>query len=278
MTAGATYSSMYWNWPQNPALYSYVDKTLNQGRATLTYDRIGSGKSSHPISTDITMVSDAYVLHELVQVLHVVGYHQVNSVGHSYGSGIAMREAATYKDVSRVVLTGYLHAGRNPIVAAATYPANGDPAFAGQNLDPGYLTTTPATSTTPSGRQVAFYSSSADPAVIKYDDAHKDLVSASGFVGFFGDKAAPAGSNLSDQITVPVLSIAGDQDATGCFDPSIGGLNCSNPAAVQSHEAPYYAGAASFVFKQVPNTGHDLTLHPSANQSFQMINQWIESH
>ena len=278
LTAGATYNSSYWNWPQNPDLYSYVNKTLDAGRATLAYDRIGSGNSSRPASGSITMASDAYVLHELVQGLHAIGYPQVNSVGHSYGSGIAMHEAATYQDVSRLVLTGYLHAGRNPIVGSATYPAANDPLFAGQQNLAGYLTTTPATDTAPSGRQAAFYSSAADPSVIAYDDAHKDLVSLTGFLSYLGDRAVPAGGNLSNQVTAPTLLIIGDQDQTGCFDASIGGLDCSDPASVQAHEAAYYTGAASFSFDEVANTGHDLALHPSANDSFQMIDGWIQSH
>jgi pimeloyl-ACP methyl ester carboxylesterase len=90
------------------------------------------------VSTDITMDADAVVLHEIVQVVRLIGYQQVNSVGHSYGSGIAMREASAYRDVNRLVLTGYLHAGRNPVVAAATYPAIQDPLFAGRRISDDY--------------------------------------------------------------------------------------------------------------------------------------------
>src|SRR5688500_2871574 len=31
LTHGATYKSTYWDWPQNPNLYSYVKKTLGAG-------------------------------------------------------------------------------------------------------------------------------------------------------------------------------------------------------------------------------------------------------
>lgn len=31
LTPGATYNQTYWNWPVDPALYSYVDKTLAVG-------------------------------------------------------------------------------------------------------------------------------------------------------------------------------------------------------------------------------------------------------
>jgi len=271
LTHGATYSGSYWDWPQDPSLYSYTHKTLQAGRATLDYDCIGAGQSTRPVhSTDITMASDAYVLHQIIQDLHLVGYKQVNSIGHSMGSGTAMREAAMYADVSRVVLTGYLHAARNPVVGAALYPANQDPRFAGKKLDSGYLTTTPT------GRQASFYSSSADPAVVARDNKYKDIVSATFFGGYIADRAVPAGNNLSNTIKVPVLLIDGQQDAVFCFTPD--GLDCTNQAGVQANEAPYYTGAKSLTVNTVPNTGHDLTLHPSANQSFAMINQWVKTH
>jgi pimeloyl-ACP methyl ester carboxylesterase len=270
LTAGATYNRSYWDWPQNPALYSYVQKTLGEGRATLSYDRMGSGKSSHPVSTDITMAADAYVLHEIIQVLHLVGYNTVNSIGHSYGSGIAVREAATYKDSSRVVITGYLHLPSNPVVTAGNYPANQDPAFASDNLDNGYLTTKPGQ------RPISFYSSSADPSVVAYDEAHKDLVALTGFLTFLGDRAAAAGSNLTNQINVPVLLVTGQQDAIFCFNPA--NFDCTNTAAAKAHEAPYYSSASSFDVVMVANTGHDLTLHPSANTSFTAINDWIKAN
>jgi pimeloyl-ACP methyl ester carboxylesterase len=278
LTAGATYNGTYWDWPQQPARYSYVRKTLGAGRATVSYDRLGSGASSHPVSTDITMDADAFVLHEIVQVLRLIGYQQVNSVGHSYGSGIAMREASVYRDVNRLVLTGYLHAGRNPVVAAATYPANQDPLFAGRGLDGGYLTTTPAAGGNVSGRQAAFYSASAEQAVIDFDDQHKDLVSSTGFGGYFADKAAPPAVNPSSQITVPVLLIDGRQDAVFCFNADLGGLDCNNSAALYGHEAPYYARAASLALVVVPSSGHDLNLHPSAGDSFAVIDEWLTSH
>lgn len=270
LTEGATYNRSYWNWPQNPNLYSYINKTLNAGRATVWYDRLGTGDSSHPVSTAVTMPGDAHILHQFVQAVKQLGYKKVNSIGHSYGSGIAMREAAVYGDVSRVVLTGYLHTPSNPVVAAGTYPANQDPLFAGQNLDGGYLTTKPGT------RKTNFYSTSADQTIVAYDEAHKDLVSSTGFGGFFADRGVAAGSNLSNQIKVPVLLIDGQQDAIFCYDTAI--LDCSSQPGVKAHEAPYYTGAANLSVVTVPNTGHDLTLHPSANQSFGEINNWILSH
>jgi pimeloyl-ACP methyl ester carboxylesterase len=271
LTSGATYTRTYWDWQQDPALYSYVDKTLQSGRATLTYDRMGSGVSSRPVSGSINTTSDAYVLHQLVDMLHSQGYDQITSVGHSYGSGIALREASTYHDVSRVVLTGYLHAPANSVVVNGSYPANLDPMFAGQGLDNGYLTTKPNT------RGIQFYSSSADPTVIAYDEAHKDLVTGAGLGSLVADRSVPAGSNLSNAINVPLLIVNGQQDTLFCYDYT-NVLDCGNHAAVVANEAPYYTGAPNLTVSMVANTGHDLPLHPSANTSFATIDNWIRTH
>ena len=268
---GAFYNSNYWNWPQNPSLYSYVNKTLAAGRATFAYDRLGSGQSSHPLSTEVTMPREAYILHQIVQLFRLGGYgfKQVNSVNHSYSSGIAMRESSLYQDIDRLVLTGYLHAPRNPVVAGASYAANQDPKFAGQNLDDGYLTTKP-------GMRSIFYAPTDDPSVIVYDDAHKDLASFTGYLGFLSDRAAAPPNNLGDNIKVPILLVDGQLDQTSCFDPSQ--LDCSSEAAVTANEASYYAGAKSFAVRTIPNTGHDVALSPTANKSFNIINTWLRTH
>jgi pimeloyl-ACP methyl ester carboxylesterase len=270
LTHGATYTGSYWDWPQNPSLYSYVGKTLADGRATLTYDRIGNGNSTRPLSTDITMASDAYVLHQLVVLVKALGYGHVNSISHSYGSGVALQEATTYADVDAVVLSGYLHRPSNPAVTAGNYPANTDPKFLAAGLDNGYLTSRPGV------RGTSFHSPTSDPAVVAYDEAQKDLVSLTGLLGFLGARAVPAATNISNTITVPVLVVNGQQDAIFCYQPAV--WNCADAALVTANEAPYYATAADFSVVTIPDSGHDLTLHPSANDSYNVISNWLELH
>lgn len=271
LTHGATYTHTYWDWPQDPALYSYVDKTLADGRAVVAYDRIGNGNSTRPASsTEITMATDAYVLHQLIQAYKTGEFKQVNSISHSYGSGVAVAEAATYHDVDRVMVSGYLHRPSNPAVTAGNYPANQDPKFASLGLDNGWLTSRPGV------RGTSFHSPTSDPAVIAYDEIQKDLVSLTGLLNFLGQRNTAAASNLSNQITVPVLVINGQQDAIFCYQPAV--FDCSDIPAVTANEAPYYTAAPSLTVTTVPDSGHDLTLHPSANASYATINQWIQTH
>lgn len=274
LTHGSTYTRSYWDWPQDPATYSYVDKTLADGRAVLTYDRIGNGASTRPPSTEITMASDAFVLHQLVVGLRFLGFRHINSVSHSYGSGVALAEATTdYGDsikVSALVLTGYLHRPSNPAVTAGNYPANLDPKFAGLGLDGGYLTTRPGT------RGAGFHAPTSDPAVVAYDEDHKDVVSLTGLLQFLSARGVPAGDNISNLVTMPVLVVNGQQDAIFCYQPLV--FDCSNAAVVTANEAPFYTNSPSFTVVTVPESGHDLTLHRSAQDSFDIISGWLASH
>jgi pimeloyl-ACP methyl ester carboxylesterase len=271
LTHGATYNHTYWDWEQNPSLYSYVGKTLADGRAILNYDRIGNGTSTRPASsTEITMATDAYVLHQLIQGLKLLGYSRINSISHSYGGGVALAEAAAYADVSNVVVTGYLHRPSNPAVTAGNYPANQDPKFAAAELDSGYFTSRVGV------RGTSFHSPSSDPAVIAYDEDHKDLVSLTGLLDFLGQRGVPAATNISNKIHVPVLVVNGQQDAIFCYDPTA--FNCASSPVVTGNEAPYYAGSPTFKVVTIPNSGHDLTLHPTANDSYGVISQWLKTN
>lgn len=276
MTPGATYNSAYWDWPQDPSLYSYVDKTLQAGRATFDYDRVGTGKSSYPAGAAISIKGEAYVLHQIVSWLHSsAGYSQVNLIGHSLGSVISIQEAGSYQDVSRVVVTGLLHipnvgVGFAQTLLSLVHTASLDPEFLGMGLGPAYVTTIPG------DRGRDFYSSSADPAVVAYDEAHKDIVPLTDLTGLATTWALPAGMNASDSITTPVLVVIGQQDAIFCPDPPV--LDCSVPAQVFASELPYYSAAASLAVDTIADAGHDIALHPSAGQSFAQINQWITTH
>ena len=266
LTHGATYTRAYWDW--SPGLYSYVGKTLTAGRATLNYDRIGNGASTRPLSTEITMASDAYVLNQLITYLRLLGFKQINSIGHSYGSGVVLAEAVTFKDVHTAVLTGYLHRPSNPQVTAGNYPANQDAKFADLGLDNGWLTTRPG------ARAYGFHAPDSDPALVAEDELNKDLVSLTGLLGFLGDRNVPAVMNISNQLRAPVLEMVGQRDAIFCYDSAT--FDCSNIAAVTANEAPYFT--APLQVSTIAGSGHDLTLHPSADDSFAVINDWLRSN
>ena len=267
---GSTYDQHYWDWPINPAIYSYVEDTLASGRATLAYDRLGSGQSTTPFSAQLTMAAEAFVMHQVVQYLRSAphSYAVVNAVGHSFGSMVSIHEAATYHDVDRLVLTGVLHTLGPVFVTnpSSFYPAMVDAQFTGL-LDVGYLTTVPGS------RGKIFYNNTADPAVVAYDEAHKDKASAVQFADGMATLQTPALLNISQGITAPVLLVVGDQDKLFCGLL----LTCTQPS-ILAYETPYYSNAASLDVSVVASTAHNVALHPTTPTSFATIDQWILTH
>lgn len=274
LVPGGTYGSLYWDFPFDNGHYSYVNRTLAANRATFNFDRIGTGESSKPLSAAITFQSEVYTMHQAIQWLKANrNYNDVTSIGHSVGSVVAIQEAAVYKDVSRLVVTGFLHSPSFKVITTlgtGFQPAALDPQFAGAGLDLGYITTIPGQ------REKAFYSPSADRAVVAYDDANKDIISLVSLQGVVAHGLAPALLNNSRNVTVPVLTIAGDQDIL--CGPPIVGVDCSSDETVKTYEQSYYPNAENLTAKVILNTGHNLPLHPSADESFNAIDEWIKTH
>jgi pimeloyl-ACP methyl ester carboxylesterase len=263
---GGTYNRTYWDWPQHPPYYSFARQTLPWGRAVFWYDRPGTGASSRPPSAAVTFSADAHVLHQVVGWLRTEGFARVTTVGHSLGSIISIVEAGTYQDVDRLVVTGILHL-LTSLDPAVFYPANVDPQFAGEGYDSGYLTSRPGVR-----GPIFYYSPGSAPAIVVYDEAHKDVATAAQFAEVPVILLTPPAQNISNRIRAPVLLVMGAQDAIFCET-----LDCSNPQTIRSAEAPYYANAASFTVKSIPLTGHNLTLHYSAPASALLINHWIHT-
>lgn len=269
---GITYDRSYWDSRFDSGKYSYVDRTLQQGRATFAFDRIGSGQSSRPLGLQVTLASNAYTTHQAIQWLKANRhFSDISLIGHSFGSGVAIEESATYDDVNRVVDTGLLHTVNAPgalkLIVAFT-PAALDPAFAGKITDLTYLTTRAGT------RNVFYNTATANPALITYDEAHKGVVSDREVTDIVAAVALPPALNKSTRVRVPVLTIMGDQDKLFCDTL----VSCASDTELWRFEAPYYSRAASFTARTVPNTGHNLAFHPSTEQSFTVINAWIEAH
>lgn len=271
LVAGATYNRDYWDWPQHE--YSYVDMTLRAGRATLNFDRLGTGHSSTPTGPPTDVTADAWVLHQVIDWVRRQRPTRISVIGHSLGSIVVTREAARWPDADRVVITGILHlpgAGANAAgFATSLYPTALDPRFAGTDrAATGYLTTLPGR------RGPTFYDpTSADPAVVRRDEEHKDVVTAGELAQSVLELETPALLNSSRRITAPVLLVMGETDNIFCNLT----VDCHSAASVRGNEAPYYAGAARFDVVTVPDTAHNLTLHPSAGRSFRAIDDWLRA-
>ncbi|GAA5200049.1 alpha/beta fold hydrolase [Rugosimonospora acidiphila] len=272
LVPGATYSGYYWDFPYQPETYSYVQAVGESGYATLNIDRIGYGQSSREPSVALTATAQALVLHQLVQGLRAgtiggIGFTKVVLVGHSLGSGVCTLEAAIYRDVDGVVLTGVTHHPSAITLVAAilssVHPASSEPKF-GAAYDAGYVTTVPGR------RATTFYAAQdTDPGVIATDEVFKDPVSVTELTESF---AVGVSSPASRDIAAPVLVVVGTQDNLFCGGELAS--DCASAASLAQEEAPYFGPAARLQTFVLPGAGHDLNLELNAASYRDAVMNW----
>lgn len=300
LVSGATYGQAYWDFPLERERYSFTRAMNAAGIATLNVDRIGIGRSSHPLSAQITADAQANALHQLVGGLRSgelgAAFDSVVIVGHSLGSGITELEASRYQDVDGVIATGIAHRLNPPGLVSlfSTFtPAATEARFSRQGLDPGYLTTREGT------RGGAFYHDpNADPAIIAEDDATRETVTATElgsiaapFVvpGVGAPVTVPAcaiGAPLctgptdsavrgpSSGVRVPSLTVLGQKDEIVCGPL---GTDCTSPETVAAAEAPFWEPAACHRVRLVPDAGHNLNLHRNASEWYRTVADWTHA-
>ncbi|HET7639857.1 MAG TPA: alpha/beta hydrolase [Ktedonobacteraceae bacterium] len=273
LTPGGTYDHTYWDFSLQPDVYSYVRAATAQGYATFNYDRLGTGLSDHPAPLAVTFPAETYILHQLVQQTRagtITGapVTKVLHVGHSYGSMVAVNEAATYHDVDGVVLTGFTHAAGIPgtVLGAvtSTVPTQLDPKFASANLPIGYTTTLAGT------RGLSFYNTAfADPAVIAQDESLKQTATTGESLTLTPGLSA----SLSQQIAAPVLLAVGQKDQVFCT-PTIAAESCNDTATVLARENSDFSPSACLEAYVQPDAGHVIALHPNAPAGFAAMLDW----
>ncbi|MEH1015478.1 alpha/beta hydrolase [Micromonospora sp. CPCC 206060] len=275
---GGTYGRTYWDFPYQPGLYSYREYANAAGYATFSVDSVGVGESSKPHSSQITMAATAKALHDVITKLRAgnigpVAFQKVIWVGHSMGSVTAWQGISTYGDVDAFIATGAvrpLSAAATNLVLADVIPASQDPKFAPLNLDAGYLAINPP------ARQAAFcYLPTVDPQVLAVDADNRQPLTVGPQVAVMEMLTASVQNSASVDITVPVLSVIGAKDNMYC---AVDALDCTDYAAVQQAEAPYYANASDFDLIIVPETGHNLNLHYTAPFTFLSMLSWAATH
>jgi hypothetical protein len=273
LVSGATYGSFYWDPPYRPEIHSYVRAMNDSGAATLNLERIGIGGSSHPPAAEVTVGSNAWVLHQVVGKLRAgriggIAFPRVVEVGHSLGSLMVMTEAGIYRDVDGVVLTGISHnfASANSAVLFGTLiPTQVDPVLRSRSLPLGYLTTAPGL------RETDFYwPPTTDPAMAALDEQTKQTVTPTELATVVDAYPAALG------ITAPVLLVDGNQDQLVC-GPLGSATPCDSPASYLTTERLFYPRAASYQQVVLPDTGHSIDLHTTAPRFFEAVRRWVET-
>jgi pimeloyl-ACP methyl ester carboxylesterase len=271
LVPGATYTAEYWDLPKSLGLSSFRAALNDAGYATLTVDRLGSGRSSRPASVRLTAFTQAGVLHQVVRRLRAE-YSQVVIGGHSLGATAVIIEAATFHDVDGVLVAGIAHRP-DPVddvadFLTALHPAVLDPALAGRSYDPGYLTTAPGT------RTRAFHSPARPSAVVTaYEESTEDAFAATEAADGLGVGVASPYTILID---APVLVALGGQDELFCSPVPLVGTDCSSAMALHAQEAPYYSPAARLRTYLLPGRyGHSFNFAPNADLFARTVVEWV---
>jgi pimeloyl-ACP methyl ester carboxylesterase len=279
LVPGSTYDHNYWNIGYQPSTYSYVWAATTRGYSTFNIDRLGTGTSSKPVASLLTVQNHAYVLQQIVLKLRdgqigSTAFSTVIAVGHSLGAGIVQYEAGTATNAKAVpdyiVLTDFTHdvnvAGR-AAVQATYYPAVNDPKFAKAGLPADYLTTMPGT------RDDSFYyTPNADSGVIAVDEDTK----STGTGSELSTMAAARDPGVTQVIDKPVLEVVGQYDKIDCNASA--GLSCDTAADLKTREAPYFTSKACLQTYVEPNGGHDTALHLNAPAFFAFVHSWLDSY
>ncbi len=273
LVAGGTYNRHYWDLPDpvgGTDQYSFVKAANKSGFATLAIDTLGRGLSSRPHSSECTLLADARICDELVQKLRagtlvdggkVGGFEKVVAVGHSWGTVTTWLTASEYQNLDGVILTGGAHPDTSvdPIMVLA----NTDPVFADLDLDDGYLTTPPG------HRADQFYEPGEyDPAVVVWDDEHKDVWTVAN-----ADEVAELLARPLD-IRAHALLVVGELDP---FCTGEIGAKLPDADTFLRNESPFLGSdVASVEAFVLANSGHCMNGMVNAPDWYAVAMAWLE--
>lgn len=275
---GLTYGTWYWDSPYQPATYSTVNDLIDHGYATLTIDRVGAGRSDHPLSALITPNAAAESVHQLITRLRNgdvggTAYPRVGLVGHSYGTAVVWLETAMHNDADLVIGTGYSNRFRldqgvrllSTMMPAALHPAL--PA-APWKADPGYLASRPGTRL----QLPFFHQPGTDPAMLAVDDRLQNPMTATEPLALIREY-----DGTHKNIRIPTFLINGEHDAFVCGPAA---TKCrtnagtqdapatleQNSSALTDYETPGFGPQACLRTAVIPAAGHNITLHRNSRQ------------
>ncbi|MFD0199913.1 MULTISPECIES: alpha/beta hydrolase [Saccharothrix] len=264
---GGTYNSSYWDISYSPGTLSYRQAMNRAGIATLAVDRLGTGRSSRPLSALVTASTQAHAVHQVVRAVRP-RFGKVVVGGHSIGAAMALIEAGTYRDVDGVLVTGFTHR-MNLVtvlpVLAGMIPAVLDPGLRRGGLDLGYLTTAPGT------RYKAFHAPGPRvPEAVGVDEATKDVFSAAESVDTvtLHNVVIP----FTRLVDVPVMVVAGAGDTHFCGRPL--GSDCTTADALRASESPFFSPAARLQAYVLPDYGHSINYAPNAPTYHHAVTTW----
>ncbi|KAL8907501.1 MAG: hypothetical protein Q9207_001368 [Kuettlingeria erythrocarpa] len=269
LTHGDTLDHTYWDIAPG---YSYIDAAVAAGYATLSYDRIGVGKSQHPDPLQVVQAPlQVEIAHGLVAMLRNAqivqhAFKKVVGVGHSAGSTVTQGVTTKYpKDFDAIILTGTSTSPAYVTTALASFDltiANLDASGKFDGLPNGYLVQ-------PNQQSIQFpyfRFPNFDPRVLAIEVANKQTQTF-GELLTLGSIVAP-----SPQFTGPVDVVLGENDLVFC------GGDCTKPQDQSALVAPvFYPAASRSEHYIVPGAGHSIFAHYSAGKAFAQMLDFLKA-
>ncbi|KAK4197168.1 retinal pigment epithelial membrane protein-domain-containing protein [Triangularia verruculosa] len=279
---GITYNSTMWGGYHFGDRYNWHAYANAEGYHTLAIDRLGHGLNSKALDPNNVVQPSLQVeiYRQLIQSIRSTATNSLQKrfsniiyVGHSYGSQIALPLARLYPELtSALVLTGWTSTTNlsevqkfNLASASSIYPLR----FPG--LAKGYLAMVDEAL-----RKSLFYYGGFDPAIPAFDFANQDIVT----VGEFAANAGPGGlfSIPPENYTKPVMVITGVEDFVFCVQPGVPPRECEK--LLEKSKTDIFPGvpARKYEYFAPRNTGHDLTLHYSAPETFKRAHKFLNKY
>jgi pimeloyl-ACP methyl ester carboxylesterase len=272
LTHGIGFDRTYWDAPFNNYNYSYVEKAIEAGYATLAHDRLGIGASSRgdPVN-EIQATLEIEALHALTQALRggsvagVPAYQAVYHVGHSFGAVQTFALSRDYPTITNgIILQGW----------APTGDFLSDFVFGGNFVD---VQTTPLKDNytagyfaagNPSAVQTNFFAPGQfDPKMLEFAVETGHPVSQGEMLTIGG-----AGHGVSS-FQGPVLVITGERDLPFCGGDCLTTKNAfgSIPGAAQE-----VFGNVTVEVHIVKDAGHGLNYEYSAQDTFAKMVKFLD--
>lgn len=265
---GLTYDRRYW---QVPGDYDYGDHMVRAGHAVLLLDRVGTGASSRPPAEQLHADSHVETIHHVIQQLRSGtpdghSFSKIVSVGHSYGSGIAIMEASAHADIDALVVTGMLHttAPLYDEVINFFHPGSEDPVLDDSTLPQWYMTQRPGLRA-----RMLEHADGIDAQL----SVHNEKIKATATLGEGESLPQTYLPEHSRAVKVPVLLVVGEHDAL--FSSEDVGFAATS-GAVHAFEESFYAAESELEAHVVPCTGHSLNVHRNAPDSYAIVREWVD--
>jgi len=252
--------------------YDWHKYANSRGYATLALDRLGHGENpQYPDPLNVVQPQmHVEIMREIMTAardkkspVNVLGrgFKKVVFVGHSYGSFLGVALAEQYPTVAdALVLTGFSNYLDFDAVINAKWvsAATHDPTrWAG--VPQGYVVMGEA------AERVVFYDGNYDHAMPAVDFQFEDTLTV-GEIGALSAILGPAPSYNG-----PVLVPTPVQDVFFCEEPL---AQCEYHLNATRSSFP---NASDYDFFAPDNTGHDLTLHYTAQDTFRRVHEWLDA-